>query len=275
MRLGGSIKRRRGAAGSASAPVPARKRRGKDGKELPPDLLKLTGRTVLIGFVGLGIGYLVATQMLFPAPPPPEDLVEVPELQGLELERARVRLADAGLEIGEIEALRHPDLDSGMVVGQGPLGGQLAAPGAPIRLTVSLGPQRQAVPDVSRLLGDRAIRVLEATGFRVSVDSMDSDLPRGAVIGIEPIAGTVLAVPGDVRIALSRGPALVAMPYLLGSPQELAVDSLAVLGLGAAVDTVFRFGRDQGMVVEQSPAADSLLPRGSQVRISVGRRGGG
>jgi hypothetical protein len=211
VKLGGSMQRRRGAKGSASSPVPRVKRRG-EGQPLPPDALRVAGRTVVLGFVGLGVGFLVATQLLFPAPPPPENLVEVPELQGLTLDRARERLADAGLELGEIEGLRHPELDSGMVVGQGPLGGQLAAPDAPIRLTVSLGPQRQAVPDVLRLLGERAIRVLEATGFRVSVDSSDADLPAGTVVAIEPEAGTVLAVPGDVRIVLSRGPALVAMP---------------------------------------------------------------
>jgi serine/threonine-protein kinase len=110
----------------------------------------------------------------------------------------------------------------------------------------------------------------------VGVDTAEAELPAGTVMTTEPPPGTVLAVPGDVRITLARGPALVAMPYLLGVAQEIAMDSLANLGLGvAAVDTVFRFGRDQGLVVEQSPPADSLLPRGSQVRLSVGRRGGG
>jgi hypothetical protein len=40
------------------------------------------------------------------------------------------------------------------------------------------------------------------------------------------------------------------------------------------VDTVFRFGRDQGIVVEQDPPADSLVQRGAGVRLSVGRAGG-
>jgi beta-lactam-binding protein with PASTA domain len=270
------MQRRRGSKGSASSPVWRAQRRAGASPGLPPDALRVAGRTLLLGFVGLGGGFLVATQLLFPAPPPPQNLVEVPELQGLAFDRARERLGDAGLEVGVIEGLRHPELDSGIVVGQGPLGGQLAAPGALIRLTVSLGPQRQAVPDVSRLLGERAIRVLEATGFRVSVDTTDAEFPVGTVMAIDPVPGTVLAVPGDVRILLSRGPALVAMPYLLGIAQEVAVDSLARIGLGvAAIDTVFRFGRDQGLVVEQSPPGDSLLPRGAQVRLSVGRRGGG
>ena len=275
MKLGGSISRRRGAAGSASSPTPRGKRKPRDAGTLPSDALRVAGITIALGLIGLGVGYLVATQLLFPAPPPPSDLVEVPDLQGLELARARVRLVDAGLEVGEIEGLRHPDLDSGIVVGQGMLGGQLAAPRAPIRLTVSLGPLRQAVPDLNKLLADRAIRVLEASGFRVAVDSVDSDLPRGTILEVQPPPGTVLAVPGDVRVSLSRGPAVVAMPNLLGIEQQIAVDSLQVLGLRAAIDTVFRFGRDQGLVVEQAPAADSLVERGAQVRISVGRPGGG
>lgn len=274
MRLGGSIQRRRGGAGSASAPV-RRKRRGEDPKTAPPDALRLALRTLALALLGLGVGYLTATRLLFPAPPPPENLVEVPELLGLGVEEARVELADAGLELGAVEALRHPELDSGRVVGQGPLGGQLAAPGSPVRVTVSLGAQRLAVPEVSRLLGERALGVLEASGFRVSADTVDSNLPAGTVVEVNPPPGTMLSIPSDVRVTLSRGPSLVPMPSLLGLTQEVAIDSLRALGFGAALDTVFRFGRDQGLVVEQSPPADSLLPRGSRVRLSVGRRGGG
>jgi hypothetical protein len=39
------------------------------------------------------------------------------------------------------------------------------------------------------------------------------------------------------------------------------------------VEEVFRFGRDQGIVVEQEPASDTELQRGTEVRLAVGRRG--
>jgi len=201
--------------------------------------------------------------------------VEVPVLEGLALARVESALAEEGLELGAVEMFQHPAIDSGVVVGQGPMGGQLAARGGRVRVTVSLGPQRQAVPDVTRLLGARALRVLEATGFQVTVDSTDSELAAGAVVAVEPGAGTLLRVPAAVRVTLSRGPALVPMPYLLGIPQHEAIDSLTGLGFRMlAVDTVFRFGRDQGLVVEQDPPADSLFAPQSMVRLSVGRRGG-
>lgn len=273
MKLGGSIQRRRGGSGSASSPT--RRAPSRSGRGLPSGAARFAAEVVGLGALGLLVGFAVATRALFPPPPPPGDLVEVPDLTGTPVERARARLTDAGLSLGEVDGLRHPSLDSGVVVGQGPLGGQLIRPGGTVRVTVSLGPLRQAVPDVSRLVLDRAVRMLEATGFRVVVDSTDSDLPIGAVVTVAPDVGSVLPVPGEVRLTVSRGPALVAMPFLLGMPQQTATDSLGVLGLGVeAVDTVFRFGRDQGLVVEQIPAADSLLPRGSKVHLSVGRKGG-
>ena len=141
---------------------------------------------------------------------------------------------------------------------------------------ISLGPLQQAVPDVARLRGDRALRVLEASGFEVGVDSVEAEEPAGTVVAIQPEVGTVLRVPGAVRLTVSKGPPLVPMPYLLGIPGDRARDSLQTLGLGVAqMDTVFRFGRDQGIVVEQDPPADSLVRRGAGVRLSVGRQGGG
>ena len=274
MKMGESIQRRRAAKGGA--PPAARKRRsGWKTGNLPSDWAKYTARLAGLAVVGVGTGYLVATRAFFPVPPPPSNLVEVPRLEGLALGDAEGELSDAGLELGTVEGLRHPALDSGVVVGQGPLGGQLLVRGGVVRITVSLGPQRQGVPDVMRLVGDRALRVLEATGFQVSVDSTDSDLPAGSVVSVDPAAGTMLRVPAAVRVTLSRGPAMIPVPYLLGMGGQQAVDSLRFLGFSVpAVDTVFRFGRDQGLVVEQIPGADSLVARGSTVRLTVGRPGG-
>ena len=265
MKLGESMKKRRGrAAGGGSAPA-----------GMGSGWESVAWYLAVLAAVGFGGGYLFATRVFFPLPPPPEDLVEVPVLEGLALARAETTLAEAGLELGIVERLQHPAIDSGIVVGQGPLGGQLAELGGRVRVTVSLGPQSQAVPDVIRLLGARALRVLEASGFQVTVDSVDSELTAGAVVAVEPEAGTLLRVPAAVRVTLSRGPALVPMPYLLGIPQQEAIDSLTGLGFRLlAVDTVFRFGRDQGLVVEHDPPADSLLAPRTMVRLSVGRRGG-
>ena len=48
------------------------------------------------------------------------------------------------------------------------------------------------------------------------------------------------------------------------------LDSLGLVV--SEITTRFRFGRDQGRVVEQAPPPDSLLDPGSLVQLVVGRR---
>jgi serine/threonine-protein kinase len=237
-------------------------------------------RSALTGVVVIGVGFLggwaVATRVLFPAPPPPGDLVEVPDVRGRSEEQAGGLLEGAGLALVGIEVLRHPEVDSGRVVGQAPLAGQLARPGTAVRITVSLGPERRPVPEVQRLRAGGALAVLEATGFTVDVDSVESGAPRGSVVEIDPAPGTEVALPGEIRIVVSLGPPTVEMPTVLGMTEAAARDTLAALGLVVGtVEEVFRFGRDQGLVVEQAPPAGSQVERGWAVSLSVGRRSGG
>ena len=73
---------------------------------------------------------------------------------------------------------------------------------------------------------------------------------------------------------VSTGPALVAMPLVLGLDREEALVLLDSLGLVVSeIEEVFRFGRDQGVVVEQEPASEIELERGAEVRLKVGVSG--
>lgn len=266
MKLGGSLKRTRkgGRRGTGKG-----SRSGGRG----------WGRVVLaalgLALGGWALGYLVATQLVFPAPPPPGDLHEVPDVRGLGLTRASERLEGATLALGPVDSLQHPSVAAGEVLGQSPLPGQLATPGAEVRVTVSTGPQTRAVPDVVRLNAERARIVLESTGFVVSVDSVESDVPRGRVVEVVPPVDTVLALPAEVALSVSTGPPVVIMPMVVGMEREEAVQALEELGLVVSeVEEVFRFGRDRGVVVEQEPSADTELERGAAVRLAVGRSGG-
>ena len=241
----------------------------------------LHGRNLLLGVallaaLGWIFGYGVATRVLFPAPPPPGDLFAVPDLRGLGLASAEERLAGVGLDLGGVDSLQHPDLPAGLILAQAPLPGQVLRPDTPVRVTVSTGPQTRSVPDVVSLDEDRARIVLETSGFIVDVDTMESEEPRGRVVSVTPPPDRVVALPAEVRMVVSAGPPVVAMPFVLGLEREAAEILLDSLGLVVSdVDEVFRFGRDQGIVVEQEPAADTELQRGSSVRLTVGRGGRG
>ncbi len=261
MMLGSSMRRRR-KGGRQRGPAPS-----------PPP--RLVGMALGTAAAGLLLGWFVATRLLFPAPDTLTGLVEVPDVTGRTLDQVERALADMELELGVVEEYRHPAADSGAVVAQSPLPGQLALPGAPVRVTVSVGAERSAIPAVSRLASTQAIEVLRATGFAVVVDSVESPLPRGRVVEVEPGEGTSLRLPAEVRVTVSLGPPTVTLPILLGLSEVVARDSLQALGLRVGeVDEVFRFGRDQGRVVGQDPAGGAELERGTAIRLVVGRRGG-
>jgi len=230
--------------------------------------------SLVLALVGWFGGYLVATQIVYPAPPPPTGLVQVPDLRGDGVDTAQERLAAVGLTLGDVDSLRHPTIPRDLIMGQAPLPGQLALPGSSVEVTRSLGPQLRAVPDLSGVALDRARVMLETSGFVVTVDSTEADVPRGRVVTTAPPADSTVALPAQIRLTVSLGPPLVPMPSVLGMDEEAARAMLDSLGLVVSeVREVFRFGRDQGIVVEQEPPADSLLERGSAVRLSVGRRG--
>lgn len=273
MNLGSSIRRRRFGSRTAPEDDADPTEAPEDGGQDRPRLLSLALVAVL---VGLGIGYLFSTRVLFPAAPPPEGLLGTPDVRGMSLTEAEAELTDAGLVTGRSDSIRHPAAPQGQVLGQSPLPGQLTLPGTEVQLTYSMGPELREVPDVLRFHADRARSVLEATGFAVTLDSVESREFRGTVVGLEPEPGSELALPGEVVVAVSLGPPLVAMPDLMGLPEVEALARLDSLQLVVPeVETRFRFGLDQGTVIEQEPPAETMVEQGSEVRVVVARRSGG
>jgi serine/threonine-protein kinase len=271
MKLGSSMRRRRG----KRQPSWLDEVEGKAPPAEPEDRgprLGLIAAAVLV--LGTGVGWAVATRVIFPPPPPPGDLYSVPDLYNVEVQEATRRIEEAGLTLGLVDEFQHPAVDSGRVMGQDPLPGQLAMPGRAVRLSVSMGAELRAIPDISHLRGDQARQRLEASGFVVTLDSVQSDEPRGRVVALEPPAGTQVAVPAEVRLGVSVGPPQVEMPALLGLLESEARDTLEVLGFElSAVEDQFGLEAEDGKVVGQDPSPGRVLDRGTSVRLVIGRRG--
>ena len=272
MKLGGSLARRRRSRRDKSRGPIAEASNRQQGQRGYPRLWFSVLMLALIGWFG---GYLITTQFIFPTPPPPGDFFEVPDISGGGLATARERLAGAGLVLGEIDSLLHPSVPEALIIGQSPLPGQVLSPESQVRVTVSLGPQLRSVPDVLGLTEERAQIVLESSGFLVSRDTAEADLPQGSVLEVFPPPDTIIPLPAEILMIVSTGPALVAMPLVLGLDREAALVLLDSLGLVVSeIAEVFRFGRDQGVVVEQEPASEMELERGAEVRLKVGMSGG-
>ena len=270
MKLGSSIRRRRFRS-DGRFEWPGEKRWLSLGPlNLSRDAVAVAGAVLVVGLV---FGYLVTTRLLFPMPSRPQDLFEVPDVRGLDRVMALDMMERAGVRGAVTDSFRHPTALRDEVLGQSPLAGQLSTATDTVALTVSLGPVRRPVPDVVRLGLSAARTVLEASGFIVVEFQLLAELPAGQVVEVLPEAGTEVDLPMEVMVLVSTGPPLVPMPLLLGIEQanaEVLLDSLEFEL--TEIEYRFRFGRDQGRVVEQFPPADSLVAPGSRVRLVVGRR---
>jgi eukaryotic-like serine/threonine-protein kinase len=268
--MGNSMRRRRGGTrGGKKKKGNGSGWQGIPGLSGPPFLVALA-----VVAVGMGSGYLYATQVVFPAErSDPVELSEVPDLKGTSAGEAQLLLEQQGFRPGRVDSILHPTVPAGEVVGQAPLAGQFALPGGEVELTVSLGPERRPVPDVSRLRADRALTVLETTGFTVTMDSVQADEPAGQVVSTDPEPGIRVSLPAEIRMTVSLGPPLVVFPDVVGLEEAEARAVLEEAGFRIGeVENRARFGFGDGDVLETFPVAGDSVPRGSGVRLVVRRR---
>lgn len=228
----------------------------------------------VLGLVVLlfGAGYLISARWLFPASSEPAagDLVRVPDLVGLERQEARRSLDEGGLTLRVRSEVPHREAPQGAVLAQSPLPDQYARPGAPVAVTLSLGPESRRVPDL-RGLSDRQGRiVLERLGFGTRLDTAASRVERGRVVGTRPESGTALTLPAEVTVVVSEGPSVADVPDLTG----LHVDDVE----GELDARDLRMGEVEydpeayaapGRVVGQSPPPGYALRTGGRVSVRV------
>ena len=230
-------------------------------------------------WVGVGVvagasllGYLLAALVLFPAPIT-ETAAGVPSVLGQSYMSADSTLRAAGFRVRREAETPHPTAPGGTVVWQDPPPDTRLPPASVVRLTVSIGPEGSAVPDVVNLDLALARAVLMQAGFRVvGVDSVAALSAPGTVLATRPGLG-VVRKPGDtVTLVVSRGPADIQVPPLRGLTRDQAVERLAVLGLRVGyVRFEDRPGARNGTVLEQKPAPGVRLPRRGRVDLILAR----
>jgi serine/threonine-protein kinase len=154
-----------------------------------------------------GIGYLVATRMLFPPLPAPENGIVVPDLGGTHVSQVNKTLSPLGLRLasGEVR-VAHPSQPPGIVVAQDPLPGQQLRAGGVVRVAVSGGLPRVQVPDVVGFDVERATAVLLQLGLSADQVAQESERPIGTVLSIRPEPGQRQPVPARVLLVVSAGP---------------------------------------------------------------------
>ena len=230
---------------------------------------RIVGWVLGVGVGAFALAYLV-TWLFFFHGERRVDVVAVPELRGLSVAAAQRQSERVELRLTVGDSLPNPDLPAGAVVAQSPLPGHEVAPGGEVRVIVSTGRERRAVPEVAMLTRGQAERVLAAAGFQVEVREVSDAHRAGAVVGTDPGAGTVVPLPAQLALLLSAGPPRVEVPRVVGLMEPAAAQVLATAGLKlGTLDYQFHLMRPEGEVLAQTPAAGDSLPMGEGVDLQV------
>jgi eukaryotic-like serine/threonine-protein kinase len=200
---------------------------------------------------------------------PPARQVDVPNVVGLTYSRA-------------VDVLQENDLDNrlqerpneapvGEVFRQDPVAQESVDEGTAVTLFVSTGPRETSVPDLTgRTLAEAEELLREAKLERGDVAREFSDVfDKGVVMDQDPPADERIPVNSEVSVTVSRGPERADVPFVVGLPEEQAVQSIQ----GAGFDVEIRREPDaeveEGIVASQDPAGGTPATAGDTVVILV------
>jgi len=199
--------------------------------------------------------------------------VQIPSVDGLSQKQAATALASAQLIVERVVRRADDTVPAGQVLGTSPAAGQTVARGSDVTLIVSSGPKQVPVPDVVGLTQQQAQQTLGNRGFDVQVSEQGSDTAQpGTVLRQAPAAGAKADPGATVTIVVARAIPTVDVPDLTGQSQTEASDTLTAAGLVPSVTPRDVSDPNQdGIVLDQRPAAGTRLRTGGAVRLFVGR----
>jgi serine/threonine-protein kinase len=195
---------------------------------------------------------------------------DVPSVVGLQLDRALAELQDAKLKGRAV----HVDSNEpeGEVVSQSPTAGASIAEGSRVVLRVSKGPQPIAVPNVIGQPFENASSTLLGRGFAVARTDVESNDPKGTVVGQDPGPGTFQPPGTKVRLSVSKGPKTSTVPTVTSLSQSDAVAQLRASGFRVRiVSQPVADPNQEGIVQTQDPEGGMQAAPGTVVTIAVGK----
>jgi eukaryotic-like serine/threonine-protein kinase len=132
--------------------------------------------------------------------------VPVPGLYGNTVDQAADLLAQVDLDLGRVSEDYNSEVAEGQIFFQDPAEGEDIEPGSPVNVTVSLGPEQVAVPEIFGLTLADAKDAVTNAGFYYNVVEVEDNEPAGTALSTDPPAETLLEPGSTVTIYYSSGP---------------------------------------------------------------------
>jgi serine/threonine-protein kinase len=162
---------------------------------------------------------------------------------------------------------------AGKIISTDPTAGAEATVGDTVVATVSRGPERYAVPDVTGSTVKDATAALTDGGLTVAdktISAYDDKIDEGLVVSTKPKIGAELRPGTAVTLRVSKGPAPVPVPSgLVGKPASSAEKALGKVGLKAETSQEYSTSVKAGHVISTDPSAGTPVPYGGSVGLVV------
>ena len=197
----------------------------------------------------------------------------VPPVSSLTVDEATVILAPLELGVEVVEEFSE-DIPAGVVIRTDPASGENARKGSPVTLIVSKGQERYLIPsDLAGQDPKDATSVLEALTLVISATNevFDEVIPVGKVVSTDPIGGTSVKRETPVTILVSKGPAPVEVPPIIGT---LITDATTTLGaIGLTTETTREDFDDSvaGTILSTDPIPGTTVPKGTIIKVVLSK----
>ena len=193
---------------------------------------------------------------------------EVPRVTGTQLIEAREILERAGFEVEETRVQSEAALDR--VLDQDPDPGVEADEGSTVVLEVSGGPGTVRVPSLAGLRPKQVVNRLENRDLTAELEERASDtVEAGLAIRSVPGAGEVVERGEQIKVFISSGPELVAVPNVTGLSREVAEDRISDAGLTPGQITEQESAEPENEVIAQDPGAGNEVEKGTTINLTV------
>ena len=196
----------------------------------------------------------------------------VPTTTSLTYAQARAKLDAAHLGADRVDSFDET-VPKGVVMSTDPGAGAEVRRGTDVKVTVSKGPERYAVPNVvgksAAEANDQLIQDKLTVGS--TTQAFDETVPAGLVVSVDPAVGTPLKRGTKVNLVVSKGKQPIPVTDYTNKPAAEAVDALSKAGL--TVDATEQANDDKvpkGYVISQSPAGGTLF-KGETVKLVVSK----
>jgi serine/threonine-protein kinase len=197
--------------------------------------------------------------------------VDVPAVVGLTVDQAQAKLEDAGLAVRVGQGRTSLNVPKGRVLHVQPKEGTTLHRGDRVTLVPSLGPPPVPVPELVGLSLAEAKAALKEAKLTIGAvtKAFSEGFSEGQVMRQSVRAEQEAPQASAIDVVLSRGPAPVPVPNVVGRTKERAVEALDALGFVVDVQEEFSKRIERGTVIAQVPTHGSELQPGESVTIVV------